>query len=227
MSVIKAEQLTKVYRQGDSSVYAVNNANVTIDEADFAVITGKSGSGKSTFLNMCAGMLNPTSGKVIFDGKTVSEMSYDELAVYHREKIGMIFQTFELIPIMTVRENIMLTSVFSKRVPDKHCFNEIVETLGISDRLEHFPDELSGGQAQRVAIARALMNRPKIIFADEPTGNLDPKTANEIITLLLDINRTGVACLLVTHDMSLSQRIIEEADHPVSYHFDNGIIRKE
>lgn len=224
--ILKAEQLIKVYRQGEESIYAVDHASIAIEEGQFAVITGQSGSGKSTFLNLCAGMLKPTSGKVIFQDQTVTEMDYDQLSAYHREGIGMVFQSFDLLSIMTVRENIMLPAILSHRTPEKHHFDEIVETLGIADRLDHFPNELSGGQAQRTAIARALINHPKLILADEPTGNLDPGTANEIISLLLRVNASGVACMLVTHDRAIRDRVLNEAKNAAAYHMENGMMKR-
>lgn len=135
---------------------------------------------------------------------------------------GMIFQSFDLLPIMTVRENIMLPAILTNRTPDEHNFSELVETLGLSDRLEHFPNELSGGQVQRCAIARALINNPRLLFADEPTGNLDSITANEIIDLLLKINSRGVAIILITHDLAIHDRIMKEAANPVFYKIDCG-----
>lgn len=227
MTFLKCEHVTKVYKQGETSVYAANGINMTVEPGNFTVITGKSGSGKSTILNICAGMLKPTSGNVYFEDENITLWGYDRLAKYHREQIGMIFQDFDLLPIMTVRENIMLPSILSNRKPDKHHFDELVETLGLTERLEHFPNELSGGQIQRTAIARALINHPKIIFADEPTGNLDSNTACEIVDLLLKINSTGVAVMLITHDSSICSRVLSEASAPVFYHIENGLLSSE
>lgn len=224
MTLLKCEQLIKIYLQGETSIYAANNINMVVNAGDFTVITGKSGSGKSTLLNLCAGMLKPTSGNIYFENENITSWGYNRLAKYHREQTGMIFQNFDLLPIMTVRENIMLPSILSKRIPDKRHFDELVETLGLSDRLDHFPNELSGGQIQRTAIARSLINYPKILFADEPTGNLDSNTANEIIDLLLKINSSGVSIMLITHDMIIRERIMKEALKPVCYHIDNGTL---
>lgn len=225
MILIKTEQLTKIYIQGDSSIYAADNVNFTMHDGEFTVITGKSGSGKSTFLNLCSGMLKPTSGKIYYKDKNVTNMNFDELAMYHREDIGMVFQNFDLLPIMTVRENIMLPSILSNHAPEKKHFDELVEKLGISDRLDHFPNELSGGQIQRTAIARALINYPNVIFADEPTGNLDANTAKDIVDLLLNINRSGVAIMLITHDYSIRDRIASEASVSAVYNMENGTLK--
>lgn len=227
MALLKCESLTKVYVQGEDSIYAANNVNMTVNAGDFAVITGKSGSGKSTVLNLCAGMLKPTGGRVLFDGEDITLWDYDRLARYHREQTGMIFQSFDLLQIMTVRENIMLPAILSNRTPDKRHFEELTETLGLTERLDHFPSELSGGQIQRVAIARALINYPKMIFADEPTGNLDSMNAGEIIDLLLKINSGGTAVMLITHDGTIKERVEKEAASPLLYRIENGCLKKE
>ena len=227
MPVLKAMELVKAYRQGDATIYAVNNANAVVEAGDFVVLTGASGSGKSTFLNLCAGILKPTAGKIFIDGADIASMKFDELAVVHRCKTGIVFQNYDLLSMMTVRENIMLPSILDKRRVDRHHFNELAEMLGLEDRLDHFPDELSGGQQQRVAIARALINYPAILFADEPTGNLDADSAEEILNLFLQINRSGTTVMLITHDMGIRDRILAEAPHPVWLHMENGEMRRK
>lgn len=227
MPVLKTMELVKSYRQGDATIYAVNNANVVVEAGDFVVLTGASGSGKSTFLNLCAGILKPTAGKIFIDGVDIASLKFDELAAVHRCKTGIVFQNYDLLPMMTVRENIMLPSILDKRKVDQHHFSELAEMLGLEDRLNHFPDELSGGQQQRVAIARALMNYPAILFADEPTGNLDADSAREILDIFLKINENRSTVLLITHDMGIRDRILTEAPHPVWFHMENGELRRK
>lgn len=226
MKILQVSKLTKTYRQGNETIYAVKDAAISISEGQFIVITGTSDSGKSTLLNLCAGMLKPTGGTIHFCGQDVAALSYDVLAAYRRESIGMVFQSFDLLPMMTVRENILLPSILAGRTPDEQRFDELVEILGIGDRLEHFPSELSGGQAQRTAIARSLINTPKLLFADEPTGNLDAATAHEILGLLLKVNRSGVAMMLVTHDLSIRDRILKEAPDPQLFNMENGTLSR-
>lgn len=200
MGIVITKGLTKLYKQGDMTITAVNNANINIKKGDLVSIVGKSGSGKTTLLNLLGCIDKPTEGEIEIDGIKIATASSEELAKIKRQKIGYIFQNFNLIPILTAEENIIMPALLDSKQPDKDYFNEIVELLGIQDRLKHLPSELSGGQKQKVAIARALINRPCIILADEPTGNLDKKSADEIIELLLEVNRRGNTVLLVTHD---------------------------
>ncbi len=200
MGIVTTKGLMKLYKQGETTITAVNNVNINIEKGDLVSIVGKSGSGKTTLLNLMGCIDKPTEGEIEIDGIKVANASSDELARIKRQKIGYIFQDFNLIPILTAEENIIMPALLDSKKPDKAYFNEITELLGIKDRLSHLPSELSGGQKQRVAIARALINRPSIILADEPTGNLDKKSADEIIDLLLEVNKLGNTVLLVTHD---------------------------
>ncbi|MDR2505324.1 MAG: ABC transporter ATP-binding protein [Oscillospiraceae bacterium] len=205
MSVIQAKNLTKTYTQGTESIIAVNNVSISIEQGEFVSISGQSGSGKTTLLNLLACIDKPTGGTIVIDGKEVTTAKDDELAKIRRTKVGYIFQDFKLISILSAYENIIMPALLDGRKPDKTYLNELADLLGIADRLKHMPHELSGGQKQRVAIARALINRPSIILADEPTGNLDKKTADEIIHLLQEVNRMGNTLLLVTHEQKYAQ----------------------
>lgn len=200
MGIVTTKGLTKLYKQGETTIIAVNNANINIEKGDLVSIVGKSGSGKTTLLNLIGCIDKPTEGEIEIDGIKVETARNDELAKIKRQKIGYIFQDFNLIPILTAEENIIMPTFLDSKKVDKAYLNELTDFLGIQNRLKHLPTELSGGQKQRVAIARALINRPSIILADEPTGNLDKKSADEIIHLLLEVNRRGNTVLLVTHD---------------------------
>ncbi len=200
MAIVVTRGLTKLYKQGDTKVVAVDNANISIDKGDLVSIVGKSGSGKTTLLNLIGCIDIATEGELEIDGTSVVTASNQELAKIRRQKIGYIFQDFNLIPILTAKENIIMPTLLDSKKVDGAYVNELARFLGIEDRLRHFPSELSGGQKQRVAIARALINRPSIILADEPTGNLDRKSADEIIELLIKVNKRGNTVLLVTHD---------------------------
>ncbi len=200
MGIVTTNGLTKLYRQGETTITAVNNANINIEKGDLVSIIGKSASGKTTLLNLIGCIDKPTEGDIEIDGINIANASNDVLAKIKRQKIGYIFQDFNLIPILTAEENIIMPVLLDSRKPDKAYLNELSDFLGIQDRLKHLPSELSGGQKQRVAIARAMINHPSIILADEPTGNLDKKSADDIIQLLLDVNRRGNTVLLVTHD---------------------------
>lgn len=200
MGIIVTKGLTKLYKQGETKIIAVNNANLNIEKGDLVSIVGKSGSGKTTLLNLIGCIDKPTNGEIEIDGTPVATASNHELAKIRRQKIGYIFQDFNLIPILTAKENIIMPALLDSKKVDKAYVDELSEFLGIQNRLKHFPSELSGGQKQRVAIARALINRPSIILADEPTGNLDRKSSDEIINLLIEVNKRGNTVLLVTHD---------------------------
>lgn len=200
MGIVLTKGLTKLYKQGETTITAVNNANINIEKGDLVSIVGKSGSGKTTLLNLIGCIDKPSEGEIDIDGINVGTASNHDLAKIRRQKIGYIFQDFNLIPILTAKENIMMPALLDSKKVDEAYVNDLSEFLGIKNRLNHFPSELSGGQKQRVAIARALINRPSIILADEPTGNLDRKSADEIINLLLEVNKRGNTVLLVTHD---------------------------
>lgn len=204
MSVLKTTELSKQYKQGDSIINAVDNVSVEIQKGEFVAIVGTSGCGKTTLLKLLGGIEKPTSGKVLLENLDIFKLKSNELAEIRRRKIGYIFQDYNLIPILTAQENIVLPTLLDKRVPDKEYFNELVELLSISNRIHHLPKELSGGQQQRVAVIRALINHPSIILADEPTGNLDKQSANDLINLMLKINEIGNTIIMVTHDMNVT-----------------------
>lgn len=200
MNAVAVSELTRVYRQGDELVRAVDHVSFTIAQGEMTAIVGRSGSGKTTLLNLIAGVEHPTSGSVEIGGVNISAADDETLSRIRRQKIGYIFQDFNLIPILTAEENIIIPLLLDSRRPNKEKLRSLARFLGIENRLKHLPGELSGGQRQRVAIARALIGDPVILLADEPTGNLDKSAADEIMELLLSINRRGNTVLLVTHE---------------------------
>lgn len=200
MAAVIVRNLTKIFMQGEDKIYAVDNASFTIDEGEMVAIVGQSGSGKTTLLNLIGGIEKPTSGTVEIDGLPIHAAGDMELSKIRRQKIGYIFQDFNLIPILTAEENIIMPLLLDSQKVNKQQLRSVCDFLGITNRLKHLPAEMSGGQKQRVAIARALINHPSIILADEPTGNLDKKTADEIMQLLVEINRNGNTVILVTHE---------------------------
>jgi len=205
MEILKVQNLTKKYGKKDTEVVALDNVSFSVEKGEFIAIVGASGSGKSTLLHLMGGVDKPTSGKVFINDKDIYQLSKDDLAIFRRREIGIIYQFYNLIPILNVKENI----------EEKHL-QEIIELLGLSNREEHLPNQLSGGQQQRVAIGRAIINNPSIILADEPTGNLDSKSSKEIIELLKKSNKKyNQTILLITHDMSIAEqadRIIKIQD---------------
>ena len=200
MNAVIVKNLSKVFRQGDESIRAVDNISFTVAPGELVAIVGQSGSGKTTLLNLIGGIEHPSSGSVEVGGMNVCTADDETLSKIRRKKIGYIFQDFNLIPILTAEENIIMPLLLDGKRPDKARLRELASFLGIEKRLKHLPGELSGGQRQRVAIARALINNPVILLADEPTGNLDKKAADEIMELLLAVNRRGNTVLLVTHE---------------------------
>lgn len=216
MDVIKANNLVKTYGKGESSVTAINEVSLTINSGEFVSIIGPSGSGKSTLLHMLGGLDRPTSGNVTLDGTDIYKLSEAELSVFRRRRFGFIFQLYNLIPVLTVEENITLPLLLDNRPVDKEHINELLGLLGLADRKRHIPNQLSGGQQQRVAIGRALANKPSILFADEPTGNLDSSTSSEVIELLqLSIKKYQQSLVMITHDpivAAAADRIIEIQD---------------
>ena len=200
MNAVTVKNLSKVFRQGDESIRAVDNISFTVAPGELVAIVGQSGSGKTTLLNLIGGIEHPSSGSVEVGGMNVCTADDETLSKIRRKKIGYIFQDFNLIPILTAEENIIMPLLLDGKRPDKARLRELASFLGIENRLKHLPGELSGGQRQRVAIARALINNPVILLADEPTGNLDKKAADEIMELLLAVNRRGNTVLLVTHE---------------------------
>lgn len=207
MSVIlETKQLCKFYGTGENQVKAVNQVDIQIEQGEFVAIVGKSGSGKSTLLHMLGGLDTPTKGSVTLAGKDLYRMNQDALAVFRRRKIGFVFQAFNLVSSVNVWENIVLPLGLDGRKVDEAYVNDIIATLGIEKRIYNLPNQLSGGQQQRVAIARALVNRPEIIFADEPTGNLDSKTSDEVIALLkMTAKKYGQTIVMITHDDEIAQ----------------------
>lgn len=200
MNAVEVRALSKVFVQGEYEVRAVDNVSFDIAEGEFVSITGPSGSGKTTLLNLIGGIETATEGSVLIDGTDICRAGGKELARLRRQKIGYVFQDFNLIPILTVEENIIMPLLLDSKKVDREYLGRIASFLRLENRLNHLPSQLSGGQKQRVAIARALINHPSIILADEPTGNLDRAMADEIMELLLDLNRDGITILLVTHE---------------------------
>jgi putative ABC transport system ATP-binding protein len=207
MSLLEAREVSKVYEMGSTSVTALDGVSLAVKEGEFVAIQGTSGSGKSTLLNMIGGLDHPTSGDVLFDSKPLAPFSKKEMARYRRFSVGMIFQNFNLIPTMTAEENVGLALAFAglRGQQRRRRSSELLGRVGLSDRLTHRPSELSGGEQQRVAIARALANSPKILLADEPTGNLDSTRAHELLGLLREmVNKDALTILMVTHDRELA-----------------------
>lgn len=203
---IKAEKLSKVYGRGESKVVALHKANLEIAAGDFVSIMGPSGSGKSTLLHLLSGLDFPTDGRLSYDGQDIYQMGDRQLSAFRRRKIGFIFQQFYLLPVLTARENILMPLLLDRKQEDTAYLEELTGLLGIRDRLMHLPSEMSGGQQQRVAIARALIARPDVIFADEPTGNLDSKSGREVMDLLGQIRqKMGKTLVVITHDSRIAQ----------------------
>lgn len=216
MEILKVENLCKNYGKGETLVKALDDVSFSVNKGEFVAIVGASGSGKSTLMHILGGVDRPTSGKIYVDGEDVFKKSETDLAIFRRRKVGLIYQFYNLIPILDVKENISLPILLDNKKVDEIYLNELVETLGLKNRVSHLPNELSGGQQQRVSIGRALMNRPSLLLADEPTGNLDSKSSYEIIELLKESNQKyNQTIIMITHDMSLAKvasRIIEIED---------------
>ncbi|MBO6113979.1 MAG: ABC transporter ATP-binding protein [Lachnospiraceae bacterium] len=216
MEILIASNLTKIYGKDDTAVTAVNHIDLTIHKGEFSAIVGASGSGKSTLLHLLGGVDTPTEGQVIIEGENIYSLKDEKRSILRRRKIGFIFQTYNLIPVLTVRENIIMPVLLDgNKVDDKEVDN-LIELLGLTERKNHLPNQLSGGQQQRVAIGRAVINKPSIIIADEPTGNLDKKNSEEIMSLLMKaVKENGQTLVLVTHEMdiaSMADRIIHLED---------------
>ena len=204
--IIEARELSKIYGSGESRVVALNKADLKIGQGDFLSITGPSGSGKSTLLHLLSGLDRPTSGLLSYGGRDIYSFHDKELSAFRRRRIGFIFQQFNLLPVLTARENIIMPLLLDKKQPDEAYLRKLTELLGIQKRLNHLPHELSGGQQQRVAIARALAAQPDIIFADEPTGNLDSKSGGEVMELLCNIRRElDKTLVVITHDSRIAK----------------------
>ena len=205
MEILRVENLCKNYGKGETLVKALDNVNFSVEKGEFIAIVGSSGSGKSTLLHILGGVDRPTSGKVFVDGVDVYELNETNLAIFRRRQVGLIYQFYNLIPILNIKENITLPILLDNKKPDEKYLNELIETLGLSNRVSHLPNELSGGQQQRVSIGRALMNRPALLLADEPTGNLDSKAGREIIELLkLSNQKYKQTIIMITHDHNLA-----------------------
>ena len=222
MKILRVENLKKFYGKGDAQVTAINDISFEVEEGKFVAIIGPSGSGKTTILHTIAGLEKPTSGKVYFYDKSIYEMNKRDLTILRRQKIGIIYQFYNLIPTLNVEENITLPVELDKQKVDKKKLKEITTFLGIDNRRKHLPNELSGGQQQRVSIGRAIINNPSIMLADEPTGNLDSKASEEIISLLrLSNKKYNQTVIVITHD----EKIALEADRIIT--IDDGKIVKD
>jgi putative ABC transport system ATP-binding protein len=222
MEILRVEKLTKTYGKGETKVIALNDVTFSINKGEFVAIVGASGSGKSTLLHMLGGVDRPTSGKVFIDGTDIYKLNNDNLAIFRRRQVGLIYQFYNLIPILNVEENIKLPCLLDgSKVDDEH-YNDILDVLNLKSRLKHLPNQLSGGQQQRVSIGRALINHPAIILADEPTGNLDSKSSKEIVELLKMSNKKYKQTLImITHN----EDIALEADRIIT--IDDGKVTKD
>ena len=216
MSILQTENLTKIYGDGENAVHALRGINLTVEKGEFTAIVGTSGSGKSTLLHMLGGLDRPTTGKVMVDGKDIFSLSEEQLTIFRRRKIGFVFQSYNLVPVLNLYENIVLPLELDGKKIDREYIDQIAETLGLKDRLEALPNQLSGGQQQRVAIARALAGTPSIILADEPTGKLDSKTSQDVLSLLkVTSEKFGQTIVMITHNEEIAQmadRIIHIED---------------
>jgi putative ABC transport system ATP-binding protein len=223
MAILEVRKLTKTYGKGDTTVTALGGVSFAVEKGEFVAIVGASGSGKSTLMHLIGGVDHPTSGGVTIDGNEIFQSNESELAIFRRRNIGLIYQFYNLIPTLTAEENIMLPRLLDNRKPDGDKLQKILETIGLSGRTKHLPNELSGGQQQRVSVGRALINDPALILADEPTGNLDSKSSREIIDLLKLANkRYNQTLLIITHD----EKIALQASRVITVS-DGNIIRDE
>ena len=216
MKILQASNLTKIYGSGENEVHALDGVNFSVEKGEFVAIVGTSGSGKSTLLHMLGGLDRPTGGSVEVDGKEIFSLKDEELTIFRRRKIGFVFQNYNLVPVLNVYENIVLPVKLDGKTPDASYIDSIIETLGLERKLENLPNNLSGGQQQRVAIARALASKPAIILADEPTGNLDSKTSQDVLGLLkVTSQKYGQTIVMITHNEEIAQladRIIRIED---------------
>ncbi len=205
MEILRVEDLKKTYGKGETLVKALDGINFKVEKGEFVAIVGASGSGKSTLLHLLGGVDRPTSGKIIIDGEDVYSLNETNLAIFRRRQVGLIYQFYNLIPILNVTENVTLPILLDGKTPDEEYLKELIDTLGLENRVKHLPNELSGGQQQRVSIGRALMNRPALLLADEPTGNLDSKSSKDIIELLkLSNQKYKQTIIMITHDHNLA-----------------------
>lgn len=222
MEILRVENLSKIYGKGETAVKALDNVSFSVKKGEFVAVIGPSGSGKSTLLHILGGVDTPTSGKVFVENADVYALDETKIAIFRRRQIGLIYQFYNLIPVLSVQENITLPLLLDRRNVEKRQLDEIISTLGLTDRLNHLPNQLSGGQQQRVSIGRALINNPALMLADEPTGNLDSKNSAEIIELLKMSNkRYNQTLIIITHD----ERIALQADRIIS--IEDGRIAKD
>lgn len=206
MEILKVEHLVKQYGKGDNAVLAVNDISFSVEQGEFVAIVGSSGSGKSTLLHLLGGVDRPTSGKVYIQGEDIYSLNSDKIAIFRRRQVGLIYQFYNLIPILNVKENITLPCELDGRTPDKKELCDLINTLGLKDRVSHLPNQLSGGQQQRVSIGRALINHPAILLADEPTGNLDSRSSDEIVELLkLTNQKYNQTIVMITHNLEIAK----------------------
>lgn len=216
MEILKVEKLTKTYGSGENLVHAVDDVSFSVEKGEFVAIVGASGSGKSTLLHLIGGVDRPTSGKIFVDGNDISKMNDDKLAVFRRRQVGIVYQFYNLIPILTVEENITLPSDLDGRGVDRERLEMILDSFGLRARRKHLPNQLSGGQQQRTSIARALINNPSLVLADEPTGNLDSKSSDEVMSMLKMCNQSyGQTVIMITHNLDIAKqadRIITISD---------------
>lgn len=212
MDIVKMEHVTKIYGSGDTRVWALDDVNLTVQKGESLAVVGASGSGKSKLLHVMGGVDTVTNGKVIVDDRDITTLKDEEMSVFRRRKIGFVFQSYHLIPVLTVEENIQMPILLDHKKPDREYIDHVIEMLGLKDRRKHLPNQLSGGQQQRAAIARALANRPSLILADEPTGALDSTNGNEVMALLQDsVKKLNQTLVLITHNIDLAR----EADRIV------------
>lgn len=216
MEILKVENLTKTYGSGENLINAVDDVSFSVEKGEFVAIVGASGSGKSTLLHLIGGVDRPTSGKIFVDGNDISKMNDDKLAVFRRRQVGIVYQFYNLIPILTVEENITLPCDLDGRGVDRERLEMILDSFGLRARRKHLPNQLSGGQQQRTSIARALINNPSLVLADEPTGNLDSKSSEEVMSMLKMCNQSyGQTVIMITHNLDIAKqadRIITISD---------------
>lgn len=216
MEILKVENLTKIYGKDEATVVALDNVSFSVEKGEFVAIIGASGSGKSTLLHLLGGVDRPTSGKVFIDGKDIFSFDDEKLAIFRRRQVGLVYQFYNLIPVLNVEENITLPLSLDGRKVEKDQIDQMLDVLGLKDRKNHLPNELSGGQQQRTSIGRALITRPTIVLADEPTGNLDTKSSDEVVALLKRTNREmKQTIVMITHNMEIAKmadRVIKIAD---------------
>ncbi len=216
MEIIRTEGISKIYVTGENKIHALDNVSLSFEQGSFTAVTGPSGSGKSTLLHLLSGLDKPTKGKVIYQEKSLYSYNDNQLSVLRRRRFGFVFQSYNLVKELTGLENILLPVMLDGKRADEKYLNQVIDLLRIRDRLNHLPGAMSGGQMQRISIARALSNKPAILFADEPTGNLDGKNGKEVIVLLKQVNyELGITLVLVTHDLSVAEqagRVIELKD---------------